>query len=98
MYAYHGNGDTIQIPTFLPGIFGPGEWILAWDTDQAGVGGGALDFNDYMIIVESSHPFLLPPGSSGGGGGETVPEPTMLFLVALGLVGIGLFRRRPNSA
>ncbi len=97
MYAYLGNGDTIQVPTFFPGIFGPGEWILVWDTDQAGEGDGELDFDDFMIIVESSHPHD-PPGSSNGGGGETVPEPTMLILVGLGLVGIGLFRRRPNSA
>ena len=86
MYAYLGNGDTIQVPTFTPGIFGLGEWILAWDTDQAGGGEGELDFNDFMIIVESSHPY------------EPVPAPATLGLLGLGLAGIGFARRRRKAA
>ena len=96
MYAYHGNGDQIQILPFSPGIFGPGEYILAFEDHLIG-GADPNDKTGMVLLVESSHPHD-PPGSSSGGGGELVPEPTMLILVALGLVGIGLFRRRPNSA
>ncbi len=95
MYAYHGNGDQIQILPFSPGIFGPGEYILAFEDHLIG-GADPNDKTGMVLLVESSHPHD-PPGSSSGGGGELVPEPTMLILVALGLVGIGLFRRRPNS-
>jgi hypothetical protein len=79
MAAYAGNGTT-----YLNNAqFALGEYLLAWD-DQV-FSKSDLDYNDFVVLVESVHP---------------VPEPAVLGMFGLGLLLIGGFelsrRRRYN--
>ncbi len=61
MYAYAGNGDTIQILPWAAGPFGVDEYVIAWDN-----GLGDLGFNDLVVIVESVHPQPVPEPTTLG--------------------------------
>lgn len=81
MVAYAGNGST-----YLNGAqFAPGEYLLAWEDQN--YYNSDLDYNDFVVLVESVH---------------SVPEPAALGIFGLGLLLIGGFvatrRRRQTHA
>jgi len=82
MVAIGGDGSTTLCITSQSqcGLFQPGEFILAWED---GVWGQSdLDYNDFVVMVESVHP---------------VPEPATLGMFGLGVLLIGAavgFNRR----
>ncbi|WP_286817218.1 DUF4114 domain-containing protein [Desulfobacter sp. UBA2225] len=58
MFAYQGLGtDTIQIPPYAAGVWGTGEYVLAWEDI---VGGGDQDWDDFVVMVESVSPVPEP--------------------------------------
>ncbi|MDA3914712.1 PEP-CTERM sorting domain-containing protein [Oleiagrimonas sp.] len=85
MVAYHGDGGNTLQPMngFSGGTWSANEYILAWE-DQP-FAKSDLDYNDFLVMVESVHP---------------VPEPAVLGMFGLGLLLIGGFavsrRRRYN--
>lgn len=75
-----GKGDTIKIGTNSPGEWQSTQYILAWEDGDSRIPGLALDFNDFVVLVESVKP---------------VPEPAaMLVWGFLGIVGLCWLRRR----
>ena len=80
MVAYAGNGQT-----YLNGkSFLSGEYLLAWE--DLPWGSSDLDYNDFVVLVESVH---------------AVPEPGVLGMFGLGALLMGLFaglRRRSWNA
>ena len=83
MVAFQGNNQTSLYTGNTSGLFLANEYLLAWE-DQAFVNSD-LDYNDFVVLVESVHP---------------VPEPAALGMFGLGALLIGLFaglrRRREN--
>ena len=80
MVAYAGNNQTTLTLGATNGLFLPSEYLLAWE-DQTFLNSD-LDYNDFVVLVESVHP---------------VPEPTVLGMFGLGALLIGLavgMRRR----
>lgn len=83
MVAYQGNGQTRldNVSTGQYATFGSSDYILAWE--DLPFSSSDLDYNDFVVMVESVHP---------------VPEPAMLGMFGLGvlLIGaaVGLNRRR----
>lgn len=74
-YAYQGLGiDTVQIAQWAPGLWTPGEYILAWE-DLAGPGSD-WDFTDMVVMVESVY---VP-----------VPGAILLGIIGLSVAGIKL--------
>lgn len=78
MFAYQGVGDTIQIPPFSAGQWGPNEYILAFED----LDGSVADWNytDMVVLVESVTP--VPDG------GATI------LMVGMALLGLAAFRRK----
>ena len=83
MVAYQGNGQTRldNVKTGQYATFGISDYILAWE--DLPFGASDLDYNDFVVMVESVHP---------------VPEPATLGMFGFGvlLIGaaVGLNRRR----
>lgn len=70
MYAYQGkNVDMIQILPWSPGLWTDNEFALAWEDIW---GGGDLDFDDFVVMVESVVP---------------VPGAVLLGILGLGVAG-----------
>ena len=86
MLAFSGGGGNTLMPLngFSGGTFSANEYILAWE-DQP-FAQSDLDYNDFLVMVESVHP---------------VPEPAVLGMFGLGLLLVGGFvasrRRRYNA-
>ena len=58
MVAFQGKGiDTIQIPPWMPGVWGVSEYALAFEDT---LGGGDWDYQDEVIMVESVNPVPEP--------------------------------------
>lgn len=58
LVAFQGkNIDTVQLPTFLPGLWTDNEYILAWEDLS---GGGDRDYDDMVLMVESVKPVPEP--------------------------------------
>jgi len=80
MLAYQGKGDTIQLPGLAAGTWSLNEYALAWEDVKAP--GGDFDFNDFVVLVESVEPTV-------------VPVPAAVWLFGSGLLGmVGIARRR----
>ena len=79
MWAYRGEGDTVQIGSFSPGPWGSNEYILAWEDT---FGGGDNDHNDFLVMVESVTPVPTPDAG------------TTLMLLGMGMLGLGSIRRK----
>lgn len=80
MVAYAGNGSTNLTFAGHAGQFNAGEYLLAWE--DTSLLNSDMDYNDFVVVVESVHP---------------VPEPAVLGMFGLGTLLIGLFaglRRR----
>ena len=83
MVAFAGNGSTSLSMGGFTGTFLPSEYLLAWE--DLAWGNSDLDYNDFVVLVESVHP---------------VPEPTALGMFGLGVLLLGGFvalRRRRES-
>jgi hypothetical protein len=76
MYAYRGEGDMFQTLPWLPGVWGPDEYVLAWEDLWAG---GDRNFSDLVVMVESVTP--VP-----------VPAAVLLGLLGMGVAGLRLRR------
>jgi hypothetical protein len=73
--AYQGLGiDTVKIAQWAPGLWTPGEYVLAWE-DLAGPGSD-WDFTDMVVMVESVY---VP-----------VPAAVLLGVLGLGVAGLKL--------
>jgi len=83
MVAYDGNGtNTIKIGN-TTGVWGANEYIMAWEDTP--FKSSDLDYQDFIVIVESVHP---------------IPEPGVLGMFGLGLIGVMFavrMRRRHND-
>lgn len=80
MVAYQGNNKTTLKTGKTSGLFLSNEYLLAWE-DTAFMNSD-LDYNDFVVLVESVHP---------------VPEPAVLGMFGLGVLLLGGFaalRRR----
>lgn len=74
MLAYQGtNTDTVQIPPWAAGLWTDNEYILAWEDLLRG---GDLDYNDFVVMVES---VMVP-----------VPAAVLLGILGLGVAGLKL--------
>ena len=86
MVAYQGNGSNLVALNNHPGgLWDSSEYILAWE--DLPFGASDLDYNDFIVEVESVHP---------------VPEPAVLGMFGLGVLLLGGFtvlrRRRSYQA
>lgn len=77
MYAYRGNGAAFVGGPLAGTLFTPQDYLLAWEDL---FGGGDLDYQDFVLVVQDIRPVPLPPA---------------VWLLASGLIGLaGVARRR----
>ncbi len=85
MVAFQGDGVTkLLLPgSTRPALFDQGEYFLAWE--DLPFLNSDLDYNDFVVLVESVHP---------------VPEPAVLGMFGLGAlmigIAVGMRRRRED--
>jgi uncharacterized protein DUF4114 len=77
MYAYRGNGAAFVGGPMAGELFTPQDFVLAWEDLM---GGGDLDYQDFVVVVQDIRP---------------VPLPAALWLLVSGMMGLaGVARRR----
>jgi hypothetical protein len=62
MVAFRGDGDLIELPGAMPGIWGSSSYILAWE--DLPYASSDKDFNDLVVYVESING-VPEPGTLG---------------------------------
>lgn len=79
MLAYRGtNSEYVALPGCMPGLWTSDEYVLAFEDL---LGGGDLDYDDLVIMVESVKT-------------KPVPEPGTMFLLGSGILGLAGIRRK----
>jgi hypothetical protein len=60
MWAYQGEGDSVQIASWAAGLWTPNEYVLAFEDLASGAPGYDGDFQDFVVMVESVVPVPVP--------------------------------------
>ena len=78
MYAYQGEGDTMNLPSIGTAVIGPSYYILAWEDLDGSPGLWCdKDYTDMVVLVES-----VMPGP--------VPAAVLLGILGMGVAGLKL--------
>lgn len=94
------NSRGVWTFTYVDGVFGAsGDFYVRLKNSNAAVGGNDLGLDDIYFGLRSSAPSSgATPGASSGSlttfTPSAVPEPSALSLVAVGLSGLAMMRRR----